>query len=175
MKLIIFLSASFIIIICFVTCKSKKEPIIIKPLHPYATLSVLDKKDTSKCRYYFIKGFKSYARDSLFLDSFVREKIDKDYFKYSQYEMAFYQEDYRLNASFKETANDNIGSAGLLVLFRWENGKFIACFDHSVQPSLTYGKRWDSLFNSSLNSINAPYPVVDNGQVLDVKLEEAKP
>ena len=138
-----------ILLLPFISCKVKNKPLLIKPLHPYTKIYAWEKTDSCRIDYYYIKDFTSYANDSLILDSFVRKCIAPNYKNFSSYSIAFYQESERINKSFRETANDNVGSTDLLVTSRWEKGIFINYLvDFSSNSSLIYYKKVDSLFNS---------------------------
>ena len=136
------------LIISLVSCK--KHQLEIKPLHPYRYKGGWENTDSVSGKYYFMKEFSSYEKDSILLDDFVRKNIDSNYAKYYQYDMMFYKGDHRANETFRATPNEGVGACRLLVMYTWRRGKFLQCMDISSAPITNYFKKGSLLFNSEM-------------------------
>ena len=138
------------LIILLVSCK--KHKLEIRPLHPYIQKGRWEQTDSVSSKFYFMKEFSNYDKDSILLDDFVRKNIDSNYAKYYQYEVMFFKGDDRANETFRATPNEGVGACRLLVMYIWQRGKFFQCMDNSTVPITSYFKKGSPLFNSEMKT-----------------------
>lgn len=165
-KIFNLLSCFFILI--SVSCKNKKNQLIIEPLYPYTLRSAWNgnPKDSFINKIFYISCFTSYDKDSSVLDNFVKAHIDSNYADYYSYQIFFYQEDNQINKNFAGSGSDLV-CVRPLITYLWEKGKFSYCMDFSKPGGLCYPKKGSKLFNSTIMDSNLKGEI----KVSDVHLE----
>ena len=114
------------------SCNLHSKPMAVRQFYPYSkaidTIFSDNKMLVAKFDYFIISNYAENDLTDYKIDSMAKSNMDKDWQKYSQYEMSFYKESKYTNEEYIKKDPRSIDRYSqehdLRYSFAWSNGKF---------------------------------------------------